>query len=61
MPKKLLPGDRLIVALDYTQAKPALDMARRLRGVIRTLKIGSILFTACGPDIVSRVGAWVLR
>ncbi len=55
MPKKLLAGDRLIVALDYTQAKPALDMARSLRGAVRTLKIGSILFTACGPDIVNRV------
>ncbi len=57
MMKKLRAKDRLIVALDYTSAAPALDMARRLKGLAGTLKIGSILFTACGPSIVRRVRA----
>ena len=44
--------DRLIVALDLTTLRPAVAMARRLRGLARTLKIGSALFTACGPEAV---------
>ena len=54
-------ADRLIVALDFTDAAPALRMARRLRGLVRTVKIGSALFTACGPDIVRRVRALGFR
>ncbi len=50
-------GDRLIVALDLTTLRPAVAMARRLRGLARTLKIGSALFTACGPEAVRRVRA----
>jgi orotidine-5'-phosphate decarboxylase len=50
-------ADRLIVALDVTDAASALRMARRLRGVVRTVKIGSALFTACGPDVIRRVRA----
>jgi orotidine-5'-phosphate decarboxylase len=42
----------LIVALDVTALTPALRMARQLRGVVRTVKIGSALFTACGPDAI---------
>ncbi len=52
------PGaHRLIVALDFVSAAPALAMARQLRGLVRTVKIGSALFTACGPGIVQRVRA----
>ena len=47
--------ERLIVALDFTTLSPALAMARRLRGLVRTLKIGSALFTACGPEVITRV------
>lgn len=47
--------DRLIVALDFTSLAPALAVARQLRGVVRTIKIGSALFTAQGPRIVERV------
>ena len=50
-------ADRLIVALDFTDAAPALRMARTLRGLVSTVKIGSALFTACGPDILRRVRA----
>jgi orotidine-5'-phosphate decarboxylase len=45
-------SERLIVALDLTTLRPAMAMARRLRGVARTLKVGSALFTACGPEVV---------
>ena len=47
--------DRLIVALDFTTLAPALAMARRLRGLIRRVKVGSALFTACGPSVVHRL------
>ena len=49
--------DRLIVALDDGELSAALRMARRLRGLVRTVKIGSILFTACGPVAVRRLRA----
>ena len=47
--------DRLIVALDAASMADAVRLARRLRGLIRTVKIGSILFTACGPAILRRM------
>ncbi|MBI3021603.1 MAG: orotidine-5'-phosphate decarboxylase [Candidatus Omnitrophica bacterium] len=47
--------DRLIVALDFTSLETALKVARRLRGLVRTVKIGSALFTACGPEIIGRM------
>src|SRR3989338_3136067 len=50
-------SDRLIVALDFTAPGPAVAMARRLRGLVRTVKIGSALFTAGGPDVVRRMRA----
>lgn len=50
-------SDRLIVALDFTAPGPAVAMARRLRGLVRTVKIGSALFTAAGPDVVRRMRA----
>ena len=50
-------ADRLIVALDFTSLEPALAMARRLRGLIRTVKVGSALFTACGPEAIRRLRA----
>jgi len=48
---------RLIVALDSPTMPRALAIARRLRGCVRLVKIGSVLFTACGPSIVQRVRA----
>ena len=36
-------ADRLTVALDFTPPAPALRMARRLRGVVSTVKVGSAL------------------
>jgi len=45
------------VALDFPSLEPALAMARRLRGLIRTVKVGSALFTACGPEAIRRLRA----
>ena len=50
-------ADRVIVALDVTALPSALAMARRLRGLVRTLKVGSALFTACGPVAIERIRA----
>jgi orotidine-5'-phosphate decarboxylase len=50
-------GRRLIVALDSPGLAPALATAKRLRGIAQTLKIGSILFTAAGPESVRRIRA----
>ena len=56
-----LARDRLIVALDFTDAPSAVRMAKRLQGAVRTVKIGSALFTACGPEIVTRIRALGFR
>ncbi len=57
MSRSLPPASRLIVALDVPTLPRALAMARRLRGLARTMKIGSALFTACGPDVIRQVRA----
>jgi len=57
MNRPLRPAGRLIVALDAPTLPRALAMARRLRGLARTMKIGSALFTACGPDVIRQVRA----
>ena len=54
-------ADRLIVALDSTSPAQALRQARAFRGLIRFVKIGSILFTAAGPQIIRRVKAMGFR
>jgi orotidine-5'-phosphate decarboxylase len=43
---------RLIVALDYPSAPPALALADRLQGLCRWFKVGLELFVAEGPSIV---------
>jgi orotidine-5'-phosphate decarboxylase len=45
----------IIVALDVPTAEAALKLAGQLAPVAGGFKIGSELFTAAGPDIVSRV------
>lgn len=47
--------DQLIVALDASTAARAMAVARRLRGVVRTVKVGSILFTEGGPSVIQRL------
>ena len=57
MSRRARADTRLIVALDFPAAAPAVRMARRLRGAVRTVKIGSALFTACGPVVVRQLRA----
>jgi orotidine-5'-phosphate decarboxylase len=44
--------ERLIVALDYSSAKAALDLVERLSGQCRWFKVGLELYVAAGPVIV---------
>lgn len=50
-------SDRLIVALDVAALAQARRLARQLTGLARTLKVGSALFTACGPAAVRTLRA----
>jgi len=43
---------RIIVALDYPAAAPALQLVKQLDPAICRLKVGKELFTAAGPDVV---------
>jgi orotidine-5'-phosphate decarboxylase len=46
---------RIIVALDYPEAGPALDLARRLDPKSCRVKVGKELFTAAGPGLVTQL------
>ena len=48
-------GPRIIVALDYPGAEPALQLVRRLDPSQCRLKVGKELFTVAGPDFVRRL------
>ncbi len=48
-------SSRVIVALDYADAKSAMALANRLDPAACKLKIGKELFTAAGPDFVARL------
>lgn len=43
---------RIIVALDQTEAAPALDLVDALGSAVDWYKVGARLFTAAGPDLV---------
>lgn len=45
-------ASRVIVALDFPRAAPALDLAQRLQPGLCRLKVGKELFTAAGPQLV---------
>lgn len=47
----------LIVALDVPTVAEAVRVARRVRPLVRTVKVGSALFTRSGPDVVRRLRA----
>lgn len=49
------PGARIIVALDYPDAGPALALCERLDPARCRLKVGNELFTRAGPDVVRRL------
>ena len=51
----LPPSERLIVALDEADATTALDMVRRLEGLVSRFKVGLQLFCSAGPGIVERL------
>jgi len=46
---------RIIVALDYPDAKGALDLASRLDPTLCRLKVGKELFTAAGPSLLEKL------
>jgi orotidine-5'-phosphate decarboxylase len=46
---------KIIVALDYPQAVPALALAQRLEPKLCRLKVGKELFTAAGPQLVEQL------
>lgn len=46
---------KIIVALDYPQAAPALALAQRLEPSLCRLKVGKELFTAEGPQLVEQL------
>ncbi len=45
---------KIIVALDYPEAKAALELVSRLQPSLCRLKIGKELFTAAGPQVVEQ-------
>ncbi|MGV8934996.1 MAG: orotidine-5'-phosphate decarboxylase [Gallionellaceae bacterium] len=45
---------KIIVALDYPDIKPALDLVTRLHPALCRLKIGKELFTSAGPNVVEQ-------
>jgi orotidine-5'-phosphate decarboxylase len=45
---------KIIVALDYPEAAPALDLVARLEPALCRLKVGKELFTAAGPQLVEQ-------
>lgn len=45
----------LVVALDFAQAAPALDLAALLRGVVPWVKVGLELYLDAGKDLVGRL------
>jgi len=49
----LSPKERIIVALDVATGDEAREIVSELRGKVGAFKIGSQLFTAVGPELVS--------
>lgn len=49
--------NKIIVALDYADAEPALAFASRLDPKLCRVKVGKELFTASGPDLVKALHA----
>jgi orotidine-5'-phosphate decarboxylase len=54
MSAKKISDPKIIVALDYPEALPALDLVARLEPALCRLKVGKELFTAAGPQLVEQ-------
>ena len=50
-----MTGPRVIVALDFADAKTALAFAARVSPAQCRLKVGVELFTAAGPEVVAHL------
>ena len=50
-----MPEDKLIVALDVPSLDEAAGLVDLLSPIVKNFKIGSELFTACGPEVVGMV------
>ncbi len=46
---------KIIVAMDYAEARPALELATQLRPELCRLKVGKELFTTAGPQLVEQL------
>tara|TARA_Y100000813_G_scaffold181068_1_gene149860 strand:- start:51 stop:788 length:738 start_codon:yes stop_codon:yes gene_type:complete len=53
----LRPADRILVALDTTDAGKALALAEGVKGAVGGVKLGKEFFTAQGPEGVRKVSA----
>ena len=51
------PADRILVALDTTDAAAAVALAEGVKGAVGGVKLGKEFFTANGPEGVKRVSA----
>jgi orotidine-5'-phosphate decarboxylase len=54
-PTDRLPSERLIVALDFPDARAALALVDRLQGATRWLKVGLELYIAAGNSLVAEL------
>lgn len=54
-PQQPQAADRLIVALDVPGWDEAERLLKAFKGVVRRVKVGHTLFTACGPEAVHRL------
>jgi orotidine-5'-phosphate decarboxylase len=50
-----MSDSRIIVALDFSSARQALDLAARLDPELCRVKVGKELFTATGPQLVAKL------
>jgi orotidine-5'-phosphate decarboxylase len=50
-----MSDSRIIVALDFSSARQALDLAARLDPELCRIKVGKELFTATGPQLVAKL------
>lgn len=53
----MTPKERLIVALDVDTKEKALGLVEKLKSDVKLFKVGSELFTSCGPEIVTAIKA----